>query len=204
MLSFISNGELPFSTHDRTLHVFDLDGTLVDTHALTVEAYRFAGIDFKPEYWGRSAKDWGCPAEAHKKKQEYFAELLKYRRLPDAWATPLWSKVAPDFRTILTGASKPTYGSIRQNRRDLFEGCFAWAEQSLIQKVEHLYKEAAWFDVVYYEDQPTLARTIHEMVNKVNPKHNFHVVCPENTSCPSNKSSSSVPVSGLDSSSAAS
>lgn len=81
--------------------IFDMDGTLVDSMRAVKEAYRQAGADWKPEYWGLTAREWGCPPEVHEMKKRLYPTALRRlgRRLH---AANLLEVVQGE---ILTGAS---------------------------------------------------------------------------------------------------
>jgi hypothetical protein len=84
------------------LYVYDLDGTLIDSHDAVVAAYKAAGITPPADFWGKPFSAW-CDANfAHEKKNElYPAMLQKYgKRLPLADLCWLTGGV------ILTGASE--------------------------------------------------------------------------------------------------
>lgn len=71
------------SSASRIRHaIFDLDGTLVDTRPLVVEAYRRAGVIMPDDAWGKTAEEWlpQCTRfnwrHVHDRKQQFYAELL--------------------------------------------------------------------------------------------------------------------------------
>jgi phosphoglycolate phosphatase-like HAD superfamily hydrolase len=76
-------------THSRTLLAVDLDGTLINTRGLVVEAYRLAGVNPPDEAWGRRWQDWlpnavGGYARAlttHTSKTQIYVKLLGERDL---------------------------------------------------------------------------------------------------------------------------
>lgn len=66
--------------------VFDLDGTLIDSHNAVRLAYRLAGVEPPKDFWGKSASDWlpsvcnfddKLASDVHKRKQEIYLTLLQ-------------------------------------------------------------------------------------------------------------------------------
>lgn len=58
------------------LHIFDLDGTLVDTRVAVEESYRQAGATMPPSAWGKPWHEW-TTEEVHKKKIELYPTVLE-------------------------------------------------------------------------------------------------------------------------------
>lgn len=82
--------------------VFDMDGTLVDSMKAVKEAYKLAGVKWVPEYWGKTAEEWGCPPEVHEDKKRLYPTCLRRlgRRLQAADLLEVVDGV------VLTGASE--------------------------------------------------------------------------------------------------
>lgn len=149
----------------KTKHVFDMDGTLVDSFLATRLAYRHAGVEFTEENWGRSASDWGCPADVHKRKREsykFFAEHLR-----EGPAASTWNSVPPEDRYILTGASLETFLVTRLAMPFINKCVRMVIGQNLEGKIEFLRDLSETFNVVYYEDSADVARKIQEAVPNV-------------------------------------
>lgn len=76
-------------THSRTLLAVDLDGTLINTRGLVVEAYRLAGVNPPDDAWGRRWQDWLPNAvgghdralTTHTRKTQIYVKLLGERDL---------------------------------------------------------------------------------------------------------------------------
>ena len=87
----------------QSLHVFDMDGTLFDTREATKLAYEAAGLpEYKPEYWGKSAAEWGCPRDIHKRKHAHYLSFANV--IQPAWAYPFYEVAGGYSAVILTGA----------------------------------------------------------------------------------------------------
>lgn len=101
------------------IHVFDMDGTLVDSHDVTIEAYqrasRAVGISLPANWWGRSAQEWQCPPALHAQKLLEYS-LLAYKVQP-AWAAPTFLDVVGregSAVSIWTAASADTVHILKQ------------------------------------------------------------------------------------------
>lgn len=104
----------------RRAFIFDVDGTIVDSRALTEACYIQAlneaeergelPVGSFPELpiWGRTAEEWGCPPAVHLRKTELFAE--KADTLLPGWAHPMMCEaiLRGHHVVILTGASQTT------------------------------------------------------------------------------------------------
>jgi hypothetical protein len=104
----------------REIHVFDVDGTLVDTREATLAAYEAASPGlFKPEYWGKPSQEWGCPADVHERKVAAFARLSAM--IKPAWAMPMFrhAQYVGHHCIFLTGASEDTMDIHRTRFRKL-------------------------------------------------------------------------------------
>lgn len=80
----------------REIHVFDLDGTLIDSKVVTIKAYRLAAQELgmlpPPEnvIWGRTAGEWRCPDALHRRKMVWYAKLLV--DIKPAWAATAFNR----------------------------------------------------------------------------------------------------------------
>lgn len=91
------------------IHVFDVDGTLVDSREATKAAYDLAAPGlFKDEFWGLPAHAWGCPVDVHDRKVAEFSRLG--HMVQPAWAMPMLQHADEVRHSIimLTGASEGT------------------------------------------------------------------------------------------------
>jgi hypothetical protein len=82
------------------VHVFDLDGTLIDTRDAVVEAYRRAGALMPRDAWGKPWWEW-TDARTHDIKNLHYAYIYE-----------VWVKPLPLLKTalrlnapVITGAS---------------------------------------------------------------------------------------------------
>jgi len=84
------------------LYVFDLDGTLIDSGRAVLAAYRAAGLEPPPDFWGKPFNAWSDDWRAHDKKNKLYPEMLKKfgKRLPCADLMEITGG------HILTGASR--------------------------------------------------------------------------------------------------
>lgn len=148
----------------QKIHVFDMDGTLVDTFKQTQEAYHRAGVAFGPEHWGKSAEDWGCPKEAHKEKQRIYPDVLREMPPTLGFAASKWISTPSHSRVLMTGASHPTLRLTMRVFTDLglHDASMIVYGASLKDKIAHLQVLAASSDVVYYEDQEYVADQIRK------------------------------------------
>lgn len=150
----------------QTLHVFDLDGTLFDTYAVTKRAYEEAGLpEYKPEFWGKTAEEWRCPHYVHTQKRVLFNKLVEM--VDPGWALPFYEVAGPQNTVILTSASEDTVDALR----DCFEtplptpfGC----RLTEMQKRSTLIKllRVGW-RIYYYDDQVTAALSIVKDLDSV-------------------------------------
>jgi GTP:adenosylcobinamide-phosphate guanylyltransferase len=142
----------------REIHVFDVDGTLVDSKKATIEAYELAapGV-FQPKFWGLPASAWGCTQEIHERK---IAEFKRMEHLiKPAWAMPMFyhADMVGHRIILLTGASEMTM-AIHKNKFRAFCGhqchCGLTTEgkADFMRKLAqdnpkasiHYYDDAAW------------------------------------------------------------
>lgn len=136
---------------------YDLDGTLVDSREAVVQAYRRAGLEPPPDFWGRTAKEWNCPAEVHRRKNALYPDTLARfgRRLPLADLYDLTGGV------VLTGASYEAAlaamwflgMTVRLDR--VFASC------TLEVKLETLRRLGG--PGLYFDDDPTTCARVREI-----------------------------------------
>ncbi len=94
------------------MYLFDLDGTIFDTFLATKYAYEAAGLpEYKEEYWGKPAHEWGCPLAVHRKKKRTYRSFLHL--VKPGWAYPYYA-VHAGSAIILTGASAGTVQALRE------------------------------------------------------------------------------------------
>ena len=99
-----------------TLHVFDLDDTLLCTKELIIEAYIAAGMTRETvlENWGRSAEEW-VPENVRKLKKKAYSKILTKAK-PEA--TILYhaarSGLLGSGVMTLTGASLDSYNLLHK------------------------------------------------------------------------------------------
>lgn len=143
------------------LHVFDLDGTLFDTYEATKYTYEQAGLpEYKKEYYGKTAKAWGCPPEIHEKKKILFSKYSG--ELNQAWAMPYYKTFLPSAAFILTGASQETVDTCRRafpriELRNPYGYGLDLKEKRRVLKVLSYH---LGYDVFYYDDIPEIGLEI--------------------------------------------
>lgn len=138
---------------DSIIHIFDLDGTIFDTHDATKFAYEAAGLPlYESSYFGLTAEEWGCPEHIHKKKQEVFPTYKHYIR--ETWAANMYKAMLPSGSAfILTGASKSTVdvcqSTVPWELRTPFGVGLTSAEK---RKIICLFSTLFKYKVFYYDD----------------------------------------------------
>ena len=83
------------------MYIFDLDGTLVDTHAAVTEAYRRVGVIMPDDAWGMPWTAWLKSKVLHERKAKVYPECLK----EFASKLPLFDFAQQHHAPIITGAS---------------------------------------------------------------------------------------------------
>jgi len=131
------------------LYVFDLDGTLIDSQAAVIEAYRAAGVDMPADAWGAPVGDWCSPAQ-HELKQKLYPKMLQeYAYIGPA--RQLWNYLVQDERCIATGASRKSADAALE-----FLGIdpaeLALCGASTEAKAEFIEKKMSEHDMVIYVD----------------------------------------------------
>jgi hypothetical protein len=142
------------------MFMFDMDGTLVDSKDATIAAYKEAGFEFKPEYWGKSATDLNIPPDQHKRKQEVWN-----RHWREIKVTPLGQlaqrlrESMDDFQRnfcfhIITGASEVTVKYTRRALEKKFHWNIPLRGASAYDKQEFLWYWSCYYRerMVYYFD----------------------------------------------------
>lgn len=86
------------------MHVFDMDGTLVDTRVAIKEAYRLAGINMPDDAFGRPWRKW-CPVAVHQNKNVHYQKTIELAS--EMWCMGALRELVLLHRPvyILTGAS---------------------------------------------------------------------------------------------------
>src|SRR4029077_19825013 len=65
------------------LYCFDLDGTLIDSREVLIEAYRSVGVEPPSDFFVKSWREWLPDPELHRKKNEIYLKIIhKIRPLP--------------------------------------------------------------------------------------------------------------------------
>lgn len=135
---------------NSAVYFFDLDGTILDTFKATKFAYEAAGLlEYKQEYWGKPAHEWGCPLYVHRKKKRTYKSFLHL--VQEGWAYEEYVK-HQDTAIILTGASMGTVNALREKTglplRTLFGTCLSNESKARILKrvADHGHS------VFYYDD----------------------------------------------------
>lgn len=110
------------------------------------------GVDFVPEYWGRSYSEWGCSEEQHTAKTLCYPSFINLIELE--WAYKHWLKIDAQSRSVLTAASKPTFEATKIrclelgfNLMDCHE---AHIQHSVNMKIHVLDQATKVYDSVYY------------------------------------------------------
>lgn len=152
----------------RSYHVFDLDGTLLDTKAATIEAYRSAarklGMAAPPEaIWGHTATEWRCPPELHAAKLVEYSLLVPLMVRP-AWAAETYTQLLADGYDVrvVTGASKGTVEVLsRSPYRDFLRnvacGLSVYEKTAMLHGIEAVFKGIT---IHYYDDNAEHGRAI--------------------------------------------
>ena len=163
-------------------YVFDLDGTLVDSKEKTIAAYETAAPGlFKPEYWGKTAAEWGCPPSIHRTKQMLFNRDT--RMLQPGWALPMFMEVLRrgEKPIILTGASSTTVKFLLRYISSII-GDFHTTQEihsaDAVTKINFLDELAKTDTVYYYDDQAPagLPTTVIHLTDSVLPETSVVVV----------------------------
>lgn len=139
------------------IYAFDLDGTIFDTYAATKEAYEAAGLpEYKEEYWGKTAAEWGCPLYIHKIKKRIYPKYM--RRVTGAWANDTY-QTFQDTAIVLTGATGGTVRTLRELSglplRTPYGTGLSWGDKRAILKVL-----ARSDNVFYFEDLVEVGKAI--------------------------------------------
>lgn len=150
----------------QSLHVFDMDGTLFDTREATKLAYEAAGLpEYKPEYWGKSAAEWGCPRDIHKRKHAHYLSFANV--IQPAWAYPFYEVAGAYSAVILTGASEDTVDVLRGKFDTPLPtpfGCGLSADDK--RNVLARLTRVGW-KIYYYDDQVETAIRIVDGLDRV-------------------------------------
>lgn len=150
-------------------YFFDLDGTLFDTHALVVEAYRRAGVEMPPEAWGSPAHEWLpgiCGSEhwkwVHEKKQVYYERLL--RESPPARTTACRAMVELALSGVetyvLTGASRDAALSLLKGLQS-YHYRLLGTDCDRDRKIR-LMRTIGFDNAVYVDDDPVMCGRLRE------------------------------------------
>lgn len=114
------------------LYAYDLDGTLAHTREAVLEAYRAAGVEPPPDFFGKPWREWLQDEEVHRLKNAYYAQFctkhIKPTRLVDLY-----------YRTggiVITGASREAAEVVMTTIGINPE--IVSCELSMVQKAEYL------------------------------------------------------------------
>ncbi len=88
-------------------YAFDLDGTLIDSHAAVKESYRLAGATLPSNAFELRWQEW-CSPEIHAAKSKLYPSVLKTH----AKLMPLMQYVVQCNLPVLTGASPEAVAAI--------------------------------------------------------------------------------------------
>lgn len=156
----------------RPLHVFDLDGTLLDTFEAQRQSYLKAGLtEYDPANFYKSAADWGCPKDVHERKGSIFPQMLEL--VTPGWALPAFLDAMTDrpLPVILTGTSPGSIKVLTPLFRsltgvDLFSYLYmARHSVNFADKRLALRVIASTSEVVYYDDHPEAATLVNGIPN---------------------------------------
>jgi hypothetical protein len=156
------------------LHIFDLDGTLLDNKQQILQAYRAAAIELRlpvptaNTIWGRTAAEWKCTPELHKRKTEIYAQLVNTVTL--AWAALVYTRIGVQCRRVWTGASRATVDLYCANPLLCRYAFTARTAMSLKEKRNSLLDLRQLFPnlyVHYYDDDVNAAETITRNVRNI-------------------------------------
>lgn len=138
--------------------IFDLDGTIVDTHRAVKMAYRKAGIVMPDDAWGKTWREWSCPEDVHAEKARIYPNFVReYGRI-----LPAAELLRITGGRVLTGASLAAVRAV-QDILDLDFPIIA-TECSAEQKLTHLRREKE--RVMYFDDRKDFGlRALGEVPN---------------------------------------
>jgi phosphoglycolate phosphatase-like HAD superfamily hydrolase len=114
------------------MYVFDLDGTLLDTRAAVIEAYRIVGVTPPKDFFGRSWKEWLKDERKHREKNEAYRHCLGLIE-----ELPLLEMLRNTNSMILTGASLEAVSLLRKRFFPTWFGA-AHTELTIAGKVDIL------------------------------------------------------------------
>lgn len=152
----------------KKLWAFDLDGSLVDSYAITKQAYSRAGVNFTPEMFATNSSTWVVKPtdEQRGKKAKILFELLKQdgvKTLP--LFSFMWMLIVNGENVeIWTGASDATIEAYR---------CVLDLPEHLVNKLSPQEKlqlankrKSEGFDVIYFDDSLQVVNLFRK--NKIN------------------------------------
>ena len=141
---------------EQTLHVFDMDNTLVNTKDIVKQAYLKAGVEeLKFEQnWGNPASMWLTPEISAKKAEEY-EKILRDRSNGKLFTQLSFLANSPDLRGhcfTLTSASSRSYDLLQRYAGHLPP--LMAASCLLAHKIGKLRSVQQYFmgKVIYYDD----------------------------------------------------
>lgn len=94
--------------------VFDLDGTLVDTHKAVKMAYAIAGVEMPDAAWGKPWREWTTIDVHYQKEKAYPRCLAEHGK-----TLPLFDFVSRLKLPVITGASASAVSAIIERFGDL-------------------------------------------------------------------------------------
>jgi len=90
--------------------VYDLDGTLIDTHEAVRQAYLVAGVEMPDDAWGKTWQEWLPDFQKHNLKNLAYPEMLRKYAKP----LPLYYDAIKSRDAVLTGASREAVYAIKK------------------------------------------------------------------------------------------
>lgn len=156
--------------------LFDMDGVLVDTHQLVIDAYRQVGVEMPEGAWGKPWHEWlidyfdgdiPLASDAHTKKTDVYMVWLKqgmFKPLPPADViTKLYQEWYPVG--VLSGATYSAVGHISKalniihKNTTIRAGCSQQNKQEAIARLLLAGKT----DIVYVDDDKDAGQAITEV-----------------------------------------
>lgn len=166
------------------LACFDVDGTIVNTRELNIEAYLSVGVVMPPTAWGTRWQNWlpgvvgdlGTAAQLHTQKVKNFTEML---RSCDLWDITLpAAEIARELiETLtvevqfLTAASLPTARLILQKLMLNAPVADNLPYEAKKAHLEHSLRSADYHTVTYVDDDAINVSRLREQLPELNVIH---------------------------------